>query len=138
MLSCPALDVETITTPTFFGKHARYHHVTVFQPCAQCHQSKVSFERHKRLPPWRYYIRAHKVIMSPPSPHLKLDHTTEGTPPSYGLCWGSTKATSLCFLMCLLMDVAVLKALPLPVPHILIFTVARTHLKIENNKISCL
>ena len=122
-------------TPTFLGKHARYHHVTVFQPCAQFHQSKVSFERHKRLPSWRYYIRAHKVILAPLSSHSRLDHTLEETSLFYGLCWGSTKATSLCFHMCLLMDVAVLKALSKQVHQILIFLVARTHL---NNKIFCL
>ena len=113
---------NSCNTPTFFGKHAKYHSLTVFQPCAQCHQSRVSFERHKRLRPWRYDIRAHKVILAPPSPHSRLDHTIEETPPSYGLCKGSAKATSICFHMCLPMEVAVLKTLPHPVQHVLLFT----------------
>ena len=54
MFPCLALGVETVATPPkCFGKHARYHHVTVFQPCAQCHQLRVRLEIQKRLRPAR-------------------------------------------------------------------------------------
>ena len=77
-------------TQTPFGKHARDYHLTVSQPCAKCHQSRLALKYTTASGHNICDIRAHNVMFAPQSPHFRLDLNMEQKFPPYGPCWSST------------------------------------------------